>query len=155
MTRSRQDKGFSLVEMLVVLALIALTLTLSLPYSQSSGLHRRLSAEAQMVAARLRETRSLALSSRQPQYLVIDVEHRAIRGPGHQPNIVLEAVQNVILTTADDLIVDRQGAIGFFPDGRATGGAITLERDKAKRIVSVNWLTGSIAVSVGEGRDGM
>ena len=147
MTRLSTDRanGFSMVEMLVVLAIIGLAAAIALPNLMPRGaqsLERLTAAAMQLVqTARLR-----AISSGNSVAVVIDVKSNGIRlEPGSQmlelpPNIAMEAVVGRDSGTT----VDR-GTIAFFPNGGATGGQITfvdsLGRGSALR---VEWLTGAV-----------
>src|SRR5436190_9347375 len=73
MIRVARDDGFTLVEMLVVLGLVALLLVVSLPHSFSSGEARKLDAVAQIIAAKLRETQTSSLSSNRERSLTLDI----------------------------------------------------------------------------------
>jgi len=148
---SRQD-GFSLVEMLVVLSLLAVILTISLPYVRISGERQRLIAEGNMVAARLRETRSLALSTKEPQFVAVDLENRMVEGPAGRAAIAISSAARISLTTSDNLIIDQQGAVRFFPDGGSTGGTITLSAGEWSQTIAINWLTGAVTVRGSDGR---
>jgi general secretion pathway protein H len=52
------------------------------------------------------------------------------------------------LTTAtSEQLDDVRGRIRFFPDGTSTGGRVTISRDDRKFDITVDWLTGLVAIS--------
>jgi general secretion pathway protein H len=142
-----REHGLTLTEMLVVIAIIALTLTLSLPYAQTSGTARRLDAAADTLAALLRDTRSRAIAVNAPQLLSLDLDSRTVTRAGAKPLYTLPDSIGVSLTTAGDLVAEHQGGITFFADGGASGGMMELRDGELTRRIAVNWLTGAIVIS--------
>ena len=142
-----REDGFTLTEMLIVITIVALTLALSLPYSLKSGTARRLDAAADTVAARLRETRSLAISANAPQTLTSISTRGRWRGKMDKTLSTLPSSIRLTLTTADNLVIEHQGRFGFFANGRATGGTLVLSDDDLTRRIAINWLTGAIVIS--------
>ena len=150
MIRAARDDGFTLVEMLVVLGLVAMLLLISLPYSTSSGEGRKLDAAAQIIAAKLRETQTSSLSSNRERSLTLDIGKGMLVQT--DPDRIFEIPKGITLSivTSDNEILDETGAIRFFPDGGSTGGRIILSKGENRREITINWLTGGIAVSSGE-----
>ena len=147
MKHPKDEEGFTLTEMLVVITIIVLTLTLSLPYSLKSGVARRLDAATGIVAAKLRETRSLALIANEPRTLTFNFDTNTLARADGTPIYTLPASVRLSLTTADNLIMEHQGGIAFFANGAATGGSLLLSDGDLTRRIAVNWLTGAIVVS--------
>ncbi len=143
MRRAISNAGFTLVEMLVVLAIMAATLAVSLPYVRGSGDARILDATAQTLVARLRETQSAAMFNNAERTLSIDLKHRLILDPvlAIPPNILMK------ITTADNEVTTEIASIRFFADGGSTGGMITLSKDRNTQEISINWLTGAIVIA--------
>lgn len=149
MKRLENEDGFTLTEMLMVITIVALTLALSLPFSLKSGAARRLDAATEIVAAKLRETRSLALTSNTPRTLTIDLESNTLTRAEDDPIYTLPASVRLKLTTGDSLIMEHQGSIVFFANGGATGGTLLLTDGDITRRIAVNWLTGAIVIDDG------
>jgi general secretion pathway protein H len=149
MKQQAGQDGFTLVEMLVVLGLVALLLTISLPYSTSSGDARKLDAAAQIIAAKLRETQTESLSSNRERSLTLDIEKGLLvqTDPGKTFEIP-KGVALSILTSGDE-IMKGAAAFRFFPDGGSTGGRIILSKGDNRREIAISWLTGGIVVSSG------
>lgn len=147
MNSIRDETGFTLTEMLIVITIVAASLALSLPYSLKSGTARRLDAATDTIAARLRETRSLAISANAPKALTVDLDANTLSRDGGEPLSTLPSSIRLTLTTADDLIIEHQGRFGFFANGGATGGTLLLSDEDMTRRIAINWLTGAIVIS--------
>jgi general secretion pathway protein H len=150
MSRVARNDGFTLVEMLVVLSLVALLLVVSLPYSTSSGEARKLDAASQIIAAKLRETQTLSLSSNRERSLTLDIGKGLLVQA--DPDKIFEIPKGITLSvvTSGNEILDDAGAFRFFPDGGSTGGKIILSSGDSRREIAISWLTGGIVVSSGE-----
>ena len=150
MIRAAREEGFTLVEMLVVLGLVALLLAVSLPYSTSSGEGRKLDAAAQIIAAKLRETQISSLSGNRERSLTLDIGKGMLVQTG--PDRTFELPKGIALSivTSGNEILDDAGAFRFFPDGGSSGGKIILTKGDNRREIAINWLTGEIVVSSGE-----
>lgn len=150
MIRAARDGGFTLVETLVVLGLVALLLVVSLPYSTSSGEARKLDAAAQIIAAKLRETQTASLSSNRERSLTLDIGKGMLVQTG--PDKIFKLPKGIALSiiTSDNEILDDTGAFRFFPDGGSSGGKIILSKGGNRREIAISWLTGGIIISSGE-----
>ena len=123
---------------------------ISLPYSTSSGEARKLDAAAQIIAAKLRETQTLSLSSNRERSLTVDIGKGLLVQT--EPDKTFEIPKGITLSiiTTDNEIMEDAGAFRFFPDGGSTGGKIILSRGDSRREIAISWLTGAIVVSSGE-----
>lgn len=148
----RPAGGFSLIEVLVVVALAAVAIgLLALVFGQ--GLQgRQLRAATQEVAAQLRFARAQALTSGRPQVFTLDTETRRWRSAGRRQGSLPAAVEVEMVTARQELLAPKVASIRFFPDGSATGGGVTLRRGRAEWRVSVDWLTGRVQARRGEER---
>jgi len=73
----RWSKAFTLVEMLVVLAIIAMLLGISLPFTAGFGKSLRMKTAARAILGILRVARSNAITYRERYAVVFDVENSA------------------------------------------------------------------------------
>jgi general secretion pathway protein H len=138
-------KGFTLIEMLVTLAVLALIMALVPAYLAGSRDRVELKSAARAVAAALRETREEALAHNRPEAFVIDLDRGWFRGAAmkdEQP--VPSGIGVTLVTTAEDQRGAGRGAIRFFPDGSSTGGGVILARGTGRYDVLVDWLTGRV-----------
>lgn len=155
MTR-RRAAGFTLVEIVVVLAVAALLMTAvptlfdaMLPGVQLKGAARR-------TMATLRLARDTAVRTGVDTALVIDVEARRLDLAGFR-SVSLPSGLNLDLEVASRELLDRErGAIRFFPDGSSTGGRILISRGQGAAAsgyqVGVDWLTGRVRALPWEGK---
>lgn len=143
---SRRVRGMSLLEMLLVLALIAGigVLGMSVFGGGLQGVQLRSSAKA--IAAQLRYTRALAVSTGTPQRFELDPATHRWRAPNGRSGEIPPAVR-VTFTGAREVQARRgEGAIVFFEDGASTGGRVQLSARQAAWNVDVAWLTGEVRV---------
>jgi general secretion pathway protein H len=130
------------LELLVVLALLALAGAVALPQLARPSDGVRLQAAARELLGALRLTRASAIARNTALALVVDVDERAFESPvvprrSLSPDIALR------LTVAEpERASPARGGIRFFADGSSTGGDLLLRlRDQEARIC-VSWLTG-------------
>ena len=145
----RQSPGFTLVEMLVVLSLVALLAALCLPYSTSSGAAQQLDAVTQIVAAKLREVQTEAIATNRERRIALDVKNGRVMQLASNKTFVLPKGSLLHIVTAENDVVANVATMRFFADGGSTGGKITISRGSLSREIAVNWLTGAVVVSRG------
>ncbi|MEE4293129.1 MAG: GspH/FimT family protein [Xanthomonadales bacterium] len=142
----RREKGFTLVELLLVLMLVAMMLALvgtSISKSISGAEMRNASRK---VAASLRYTRTQAILSKSEQLFLVDTETREYRAADREA-VTLPEGMNVELNTArSELTSETAGGIRFYPDGGSTGGNVRLEANGRVYRVNVAWLTGEASL---------
>ena len=149
----RGDAGFSLLEMMIALAILGLAVTVVGVAFGRSSVGYRFEAAAQELALNLREARARALRSGHDVALVIDVDTRVYRLQSDQP-VQLPADANLSVVSAGEVMAStRQPVISFAPDGGSTGGSITLSHDDRSTTISIDWLTGAVAVTTGDGNE--
>jgi general secretion pathway protein H len=143
---SRSNAGFTLLELIVCIAILGLVAVIVVP-QRIGGSAIELKAGARALAVGLRAARGEAVARNHDTAFAIDVERRVFAvggGAGEQP---LPEKANITLVTAtNEVSRDRTGNIRFFPDGSSTGGGIRLELDGLTFNVTVDWLTGQVAV---------
>lgn len=143
-----QVSGFTLIEMLAVIVLIAIgvTLTAVALRGRSRG---DLQAAAQQVAAGLRNTRTRAMATGQPQWFSVDLRAHTFAAPGRTPRSLPSGTTLEVTSAASAATPGSVARIGYFPDGSSSGGDITLDRDRRTVRVDVDWLTGAVTVANG------
>jgi general secretion pathway protein H len=141
MTAHGKQAGFTLVEMLVVLALIAFAMTISLPYATKSGDVRQLEAMTSTIIAELRLTKAMAIAQNRRASMTFDLKNRKINS---LPTITIPPKVKVDLLTVQGQTQSNLMSFDFYPDGAASGGKIILAIEGNTREIDVNWLTGAV-----------
>lgn len=140
-------RGFTLIEILVVLLLAALMLALVPPLFSSSVSRAGMSALAEKVAASLRRTRSQAVFRGESVPWHLDIEQGIFQiGDAGRKQQLNKDVSITLTTARSEMQGEAIAAIRFYPDGGSTGGEITLQQDKRRKTISVDWITGRIGV---------
>jgi general secretion pathway protein H len=133
------SRGFTLLEMLVVIVLMSIGITV-VGFGLNKGLQQAAERQSlgQMVQA-LRATRSAAIISGQPRETRFDLARRTFQAPG-QPPRQWPANMGVQLNTAADL----DAAFAFYPDGSSSGGNLVVFQGERRSRIDIGWLTGSV-----------
>jgi general secretion pathway protein H len=156
MRTRRPSSGFSLLEMLLVMALIAIATLLAMSAFSGGMQGMALRGGAKDLAAQFRFARAVAISSGEPQDVVIDPQARRWEGAKGRTGALPAGGEIVFTGARASLFEDGQadggkGAVRFFPDGAATGGRVRMLVGEAGTRggwdVDVGWLTGEVRVS--------
>lgn len=143
----RTGAGFTLLELLVVLALMAMIYSLAAPMISAGLPGAELKGAARQLAAGLRKARSQAVTQKKEAVLTLDVEQHHFEVSGDNHSYALPAKLEISLYTAQsELLRDKVGSIRFFPDGSSTGGRISVAIGERKYHVNIDWLTGQVAI---------
>jgi general secretion pathway protein H len=142
-----KSRGFTLIEMLVVLTLVAAMVAIGAAAMGRALPGQRLQHASRELAAQLRYTRARALATGQSQLFTLDANTREWRA-GESRNGQLPKDITIVATGARNE-QDRPGvaAVRFFPEGAATGGRFVLSTGRAAWQVDVQWLTGEVTLA--------
>lgn len=139
--------GFSLIELLVVLAVMGLALALiagyKAPWSRTLGLE----GTAAELASGLRLARSQAIADNRPVVFTVDLAAHRYRVGDTPPHPLPVRLALGLLTVNGEKLNATAGDIRFNPDGSSTGGRITLADGSQRMAVGVDWLTGRVTVA--------
>lgn len=142
-----REEGFSLLELLVSLALLGALTLLSLPYVSGPGGALGLRSDARFLASRLRAARALALANRINATVGIDLAVPGVSGPGDDGKVRFAAVRRVRVVTGKGQETGPVVYIAFLPDGGSSGGEVVLEASEQHVSMRVDWLTGAVTIS--------
>ncbi len=141
------QRGFTLLEMVCVLAIIALLSAVLLPFIPRETSKSGLQAYALQTAALLKTDRNAAIRRGIGVATLVDAEARAIRSGASQATIRIP--KDVRFDAMLPQTCERRAAlstISFFANGTSCGGTIALTRLDAGYEIRVNWLSGRIEV---------
>jgi len=142
-----KDTGFTLLEILLVLAISSVLLAFIAPdlYRTISGMS--LPKATQELATALRHSQSQAINASVPTSLVLDVKERSYRLSGSEKVYQLPSDLDLTLLTGAGLVQgSSSGAIHFYSDGSSSGGRISLQQGERQQQIHINWLTGEVGV---------
>lgn len=141
------ERGFTLLEMVCVLAIIAMLASVLLPLIPRQTSRSRLQAYALQAATLLKADRNAAIRRGSDVVTVVDAGTRSIHS-----GATSETVRIPDDVHFDALLPEtcRQRAalstISFFANGMSCGGTIALTRLDTGYEVRVNWLTGRVEI---------
>jgi general secretion pathway protein H len=141
------EEGFTLIEMVCVLAIIALLAAIALPRLPHGTTRQQLEAYAIEVATALKSDRLAAIRDRRQITMEIDASTRSLRS----------GASGSLIQLPDDVVFDALlpnrcndkpafSSISFFASGMSCGGTIALTRYGTGYEIRVNWLTGGVDV---------
>ena len=144
-----REAGFTLLEMIVVLAILGLVVGLAAARGpgRSHGLEVRGLVAA--VTETLRGARGRAIGTNRPVLVAVN---------GARGSVAVAGGPTLTMPLGLDLTAALPGGepgkelvgIRFAPDGSASGGRIVIADGKRRTRIGVDWLTGRISVAVAD-----
>lgn len=148
--------GFTLVEMLVVLAIIIMLLGLSLPFTTGFGKGLRLKTAATAILGTLRVARSNAITYREKYVVMFDIENsqywiedlsgKIFERKSGLPSSIKFKVQGEGLS---DPITFEGDRVVFYPTGAiegTSGSIIITDKEGNSKTISIIGSTGKISI---------
>jgi general secretion pathway protein H len=170
----RRGRGFSLIELLLVLSLLALLTAVTAPMITRGMTGARLKAATKKTAAMFRYARNESVSRKKPYWVVVDREENwiaAINKPldtDEEDRYTEELINKAkgsrffeypepVMTgsvTVGDEPVETQGAFVFYPNGSCSGGKIQVGIDDERFFtVSLDFITSMVSIQRGTEQD--
>jgi general secretion pathway protein H len=141
------ETGFTLIEMLVVVAIMALALILVVGYKAPWSRGFAIERVASELAAQLRLARSEAIADNHPVSLRLDLARHRYWVGSAAPRQLPAALSISLVTVAGERRSTAVGGIRFNSNGSSTGGRIVLGDGERRVAVGVDWLTGRVSVA--------
>jgi general secretion pathway protein H len=138
------EAGFTLIEMLVVLTILALTTTMIVPLVSGGSEGSRLQMAASDLASAFRLTRSAAITRNRVMSLTIDVDTRTFSSAVVSQRSFAPDIDAKLTYAAGLGSGSSNGGFRFFPDGSSTGGDVTLSLRGKQTRLCLDWLTGVV-----------
>lgn len=134
----------SLLEMVLVLALVA-AVTLMAAMATHGGMDGvRLRSAGKTLAAELRHARVRAITTGEPQQFELDVRSRRWRGAEGRHGELPGSVAVRYTGAREAQTREETGVVRFFEDGASTGGRIDLLAGAATWRIDIGWITGEV-----------
>jgi type II secretion system protein H len=140
--KAGNEEGFTLVELLVALAIVALVAALAFPGIQASSRSQNAETISREIVSRLRVSRTMAIARASPQSVVIAPDARQIRFPDGSLLGIPQEVELTIVTGQVTVLAESEAVLAFLPNGSATGAELFLKDAASEVKIEVNWLTG-------------
>ena len=141
------QRGFTLFELLLVLAVIGLVIATAPPLINRGMPSLEVRAAAREIAAGMRRARSQAIHANRETRFTIDTERKRYAiGKAGDWRALPERVDVEVETARSEVIDDAVAAVRFYPDGSATGGRITASGAERTYHVMLDWLTGTVSI---------
>ena len=147
---ARRARGVSLIEIVIVIALVAAMSLLAAAAMGGGFKGMQLRSSAKEIAAQLRFTRTRAIATGQTQRFVIDPQLHTWSAAGERRGEIPASLRVAFTGARHEQSARDEGAILFFSDGASTGGRVRLSRETAAWNVDVAWLTGEVKVARAE-----
>ena len=146
-TYKKNERGFTLIEMLVVLVILSSVLLITAPIIRSKPEAIELRHASLGVASMLRETRAYAVRHNRSASFSFDIKKRKYwsLNKGRSQKVSKRIIVS-ILSAQEERVEQDIGRIRFFVDGSSTGGQIILQSQNHKDIISIDWLSGKVIV---------
>ncbi len=140
----RSINGFTLIEMLVVLSIVALALALVVP-AVSKSMVVSVHDVARDMQISLRQARAKAVTSQQATLFWVDTQQHTYVNHKNKVKSFPDAIDIRMKVASTEVEGDKAG-VRFFSDGSSTGGQLALSDAGATLNVEIDWLTGRVSV---------
>lgn len=142
----RKLRGFTLVELLVVFALLALLVAIVPPAYDRLREGSQYRDAVRTMTSELRQARFRALTEGREVRFGVDLARRTYGVEGAAPHQLPEPLQmRATVAGIETSATQRTAAIRFLPSGGATGGTVELRRPSGAGVrLTVDWLSGAV-----------
>ncbi len=145
--KQRREQGFTLLELLVVLGILALASVFVAPLVSRHSPDLALAATARKLANDMRMARASAIRRNVQRTLTIDLKQRRFWVDGvTAASTIAPGIAVDFVTLRNEQMSSGRGRVRFFPDGSSTGGNVILSAGGRSVAVDLDWMTGRASV---------
>ncbi len=141
----RSQRGFTLVELLVVFAIMALLVGLvpvAFERLRESAEYRN---TLRTMLSDMRGARYRAVAEGVETRFKVNLAQRIYGVDGQPTRTFAEPLQIRLIVAGSEMTAGQEGAIRFLPDGGATGGSVDVVRGSGAGVrLHVDWLSGRV-----------
>ncbi len=139
-------RGFTLFELMVVLAIAGLLLAVTPIAYQRYRESSEYRDTVRTMTADLSAARQIAMASGRDVAFSVDLNQRRYGVEGRPPRTLPQGLE-VRVTAADIEFADRVARIRFYPGGNATGGSVEIVRASGTGVrLQADWLDGRVTL---------
>ena len=146
-SRSDPASGFTLIEMIVVIAILGVMMVLVTVSGNPISPATKARAAAETLSGELRTARSQAVTENRSIDVTLDLtRHVYRRGAGPAQLLPPELILG-LLTSEDETVSASTGRIRFNADGSSSGGRVTIAGGNRVWWVGIDWLSGRVSLA--------
>ncbi len=147
MAQRMRSSGFSLLELMLVVLLIALMFTM-VPRMMGTGVSgAELKSSVRALNSAMKLARDAAINTRREAYVTVNVETRefttTFESRTHKLN---EQLTLKLFTSQADQLDQSTASFRFYPDGSSNGGRVTVGANEREFAIDIDWLTGRSSI---------
>ena len=144
---SNRKRGFTLLELLIVLLIASLLVALVPPLFSGAVPGAKLKAAARDLAVTLRLARNQSITHNVETQVYLNLESPAYAIGRQAPQSLPAGVELTVASASGQSTVQTtRHVVRFFSDGSSSGTLITLRRGKRGYRLQVGWLTGKVTI---------
>ena len=143
--KNSSRSGFTILEMIVSLALLSLVIGLPIGIISRGGGKVEIESAMRGMCRALRATHSISLATNADAVFMIDKYRNSYRSNGAREVFLPSSILMHVNSGRYGMQDNSHSSITFFPDSTSSGGDITLENNRVKATISINWLTSEIS----------
>lgn len=144
MSSAERRAGFTLVETLGVMLVIALIATLAMPTGRGTG-RGQLKVLALETADLMRRERVGAVLTRRLRHVSVDGDARMLVGDGGK-RVAIPADVVLDVLGVNEAGAGRRALVRFETDGSSSGTVLRMARQDLAYEIRVNWYTGGVTI---------
>ena len=152
MTSATNVKGFTLVELLIVLVIMSLLLSLVPPLLSNVMPSVTIKATANDLYHDLKYVRNMAVLSGRQSSIVIDTVNSSYSSESKDNGKIIKLPSDIRITVENaqlQQLTEENQIISFFADGSSSGGVVLLNTDDQIFTITVDWLIGKVSLVKG------